>query len=37
LTDAMLFAALTAVAFVPIKSFDPRKVNHHVYYHHIRK
>lgn len=37
LTDAMLFDALAAVAFVPIKSFDPRKVKHHVYYHHIRK
>ena len=34
-TDVMLFDALTAIAFVPVKSFNLRKVKHHVYYHHI--
>jgi hypothetical protein len=37
LTDVMLFDALAAIAFVPVKSFDLRKIKwHHVYYHHIR-
>ncbi len=35
LTDVMLFDALAAIAFVPVKSFDLRKVKHVVYYHHI--
>ena len=34
LTDVVLFNALAAIAFVPIKSFDLRKVKH-VYYHNI--
>jgi len=33
LTDVMLFDALAAIAFVPVKSFDLRKVKHCLYYH----
>src|SRR5450830_184622 len=36
LTDVMLFYALAAIAFIPIKPFDPRKIKHNVYYHHIQ-
>ena len=37
LADVMLFDALAAVAYVPIKPLDPRKIKHNVYYHNIHK
>ena len=36
LADIMLFDATAAIAFVPVKSFDPCEIDHCVYYHHIR-
>ena len=37
LTDVMLFYALAAISFIPIKSFNPRKIKHVVYYQHIQR
>ena len=36
LANVMLFCALSAVAFIPVKAFDPQKIQHSVYYHNIR-
>ena len=37
LAHLMLFDTLAAVALVPVKSFDPQKINHIVYYHNIQQ